>query len=166
MPRERAQEISMRDYVIQEYQEGDVDEMIALGAEMHREGAYNYLPYNPEKLRQLDRDIRAGNRAFGNGWIARYEGRIIGIYVAFINYYFFCDVKMGSDYFLYVGKQYRNKFPMMPVRLIKRAEQWAKQNGAKEFSPATSVMISPGVENLYKFMKYDVVGHLFKKKLK
>lgn len=153
-------------YLIQEYQPADVDEMIALGAEMHREGAYHYLPYDPEKLRQLDRDIRANNRTMGNGWIARYEGKIIAMYVAYINYYFFCDLKIGSDYFLYVGAEYRNRFPMMPVRLIKRAEQWARQNGAQEFSPATSVMISPGVENLYKFMKYDVVGHLFKKRLK
>ena len=154
------------DYSIQEYQHEDVEEMIALGAEMHREGAYNYLPYDPNKLRQLEKDIRENNRTMGNGWVVRYEGKIIGMYMAFINYYFFCDLKIGSDYFLYVDKQYRNKFPMMPVRLIKRAEQWARENGAQEFSPATSVMISPGVENLYKFMKYDVIGHLFKKRLK
>lgn len=30
---------NIMDYIIQEYQPEDVDEMIALGAEMHREGA-------------------------------------------------------------------------------------------------------------------------------
>ena len=153
-------------YNISEYQPEDVEEMIALGAVMHREGAYAYLPYQPDKLRQLDRDIRAANRTFGNGWVARYEGKIIAMYVAYINYYFFCDEKIGSDYFFYVAPEFRNRFPMLAPRLIKRAESWARANGCREFSPATSVMIAPKVGKVYEFLKYDVVGNLFKKRLK
>ena len=155
-----------KNYSIHEYQPEDVDEMIALGAVMHREGAYSYLPYLPEKLRQLDRDIRAGGRKLGNGWVAKFEGKIIAMYVAYINYYFFCDEKIGSDYFFYVSPEYRNRFPMLAPKLIKRAESWARANGCREFCPATSVMIAPKVGRLYEFMKYDVVGNLFKKRLK
>ena len=153
-------------YSIEEYQQEDVEEMIALGAVMHREGAYHYLPYQSDKLRQLDRDIRKHNRTLGNGWVARVDNKIIGMYVAYINYYFFCDEKIGSDYFFYIDPNYRNKYPMLAVRLIKRAEKWALANGCREFSPATSVMIAPKVSKIYEYLKYDVVGNLFKKRLK
>lgn len=155
----------MADYVIQEYQHEDVDEMIALGAMMHREGRYHFLPYLPEKLRQLDVAIRAENRTRGNGWVAKLDNKIIGMYVAFIIDFFFCDVKAGSDYFLYVDPKHRSKFPMMPVRLVKRAEQWARQNGAVEFVPGNSVMIDHRVGELYKYMKYQKVGEIYKKEL-
>lgn len=153
------------DYLIQEYQPEDVDEMIALGAVMHREGRYHFLPYLPDKLRQLDVAIRAENRTRGNGWVAKHNNKIIGMYVAFIIDFFFCDVKAGSDYFLYVDPKHRNQFPMMPVRLVKRAEQWAKQNGAVEFVPGNSVMIDHRVGELYKYMKYQTVGEIYKKEL-
>lgn len=152
-------------YSIQEYLEEDVEEMIALGARMHQEGAYHFLPYQPERLRQLDREIRAQNRQWGNGWTAKYQGKIIGMYVAYINYYFFCNEKIGSDYFFYVSPDYRNRWPMMAVKLVKQAERWARQQGCREFSPATSVMIEPKVSKLYEFLKYNTVGNLFKKKL-
>ena len=155
----------MADYVIQEYQQEDVDEMIVLGAKMHREGRYHFLPYLPEKLRQLDIAIRANNRTQGNGWVAKHEGKIIGMYVAFIIDFFFCDVKAGSDYFLYVDPNHRSKFPMMPVRLVKRAEQWAKQQGAIEFVPGNSVMIDHRVAELYRYMKYEIIGQQFRKDL-
>ena len=152
-------------YKITEYQHEDVEEMIALGAKMHREGSYRDLPYEPDKLRQLDQDIRAAGRTMGNGWVSRFDGKIIGMYVAYITYYFFCDRKIASDYFFYVDPEYRNRFPMMSVKLIKRAEMWAKAQGANEFSPATSVMIEPRVGRLYEYMKFDVIGSLYKKKI-
>lgn len=152
-------------YSIHEYREEDVEEMIALGARMHQEGSYHYLPYDPEKLRQLDQSIRAYNREWGNGWVAKFNGKIIGMYVAYINYYFFCNEKIGSDYFFYVSPDYRNRWPMMAVKLVKQAERWARQQGCREFSPATSVMIEPKVSKLYEFLKYNTVGNLFKKKL-
>ena len=140
--------------------------MIALGAVMHREGRYRLLPYLPEKLRALDVIIRQQNRTQGNGWVAKYNGRIIGMYVAFIVDFFFCDKKAGSDYFLYVDPNHRSKFPMMPVRMVKRAEQWAKQQGAIEFVPGNSVMIDSRVQELYRYMKYEVIGQQFRKELK
>ena len=154
------------DYRITEYQPEDVEEMIALGAVMHREGAYAYLPYIPEKLRQLDRDIRAGNRTLGNGWVAKTNDKIIAMYVVYLTEYFFCHEKSGSDYFLYVSPEYRNRYPMLAPKLIKRAEKWAEANGCRDFTPATSVMISPKVSRVYEFLRYDVVGNLFKKKLR
>jgi len=153
-------------YLIQEYQHEDVEEMIALGAHMHREGRYKFLPYLPDKLRQLDQMVYDHKRTLVNGWVAKYEGRIIGMYVAYITNFFFCDVKMGSDYFLYVDVKHRKKFPMMAVRLIKLAEKWAKQMGAVEFQPGNSAMIEPRVGQIYKFLKYDIVGEIYKKDLK
>jgi hypothetical protein len=46
------------------------------------------------------------------------------------------------------------------------AEEWAKEKGAKEFCPASSMALSSDkVEKLYNFMKFKTVGHLFKKRL-
>ena len=42
------------------------------------------------------------------------------------------------------------------MQLVKKAEAWAKERGAREFCPASSMAIaSDKVEKLYNFMKFE-----------
>ena len=98
--------------------------------------------------------------------VSESDCKIIGMYIAFITEYFFCYDKIAQDFLLYVHPDYRKKNSTIAIRLIKKAEQWAKDRGAKEFCPASSMAISSGrLEKLYNFMKFETVGNLFKKRL-
>ena len=150
---------------IREYELEDVKEMVELGELMHKEGAYNFLPYAKSKLYELGKKFKQTD--YGNAWIAiNEENKIIGMYVAFITEYFFCYEKIAQDFLLYVHPEYRDKYPRVSFKLVKKAEAWAKERGAREFCPASSMAIaSDKVEKLYNFMKFETVGNLFKKRL-
>jgi len=149
---------------IRQYTLADVKDMIDLGYVMHQESAYKFLPYVPKKLEQLAKSFKKNKQ--GNMWVGIYDNKIIGMYIAFVNEYFFCYEKIANDLLLYVHPDYRNKCPSMAIRLIKKAEEWAKEQKAIEFCPASSVGISIGkVAKLYNFLKYETVGNLFKKRL-
>ena len=142
---------------IREYELEDVKEMVELGELMHKEGAYNFLPYAKSKLYELGKKFKQTD--YGNAWIAiNEENKIIGMYVAFITEYFFCYEKIAQDFLLYVHPDYRDKYPRVSFKLVKKAEAWAKERGAREFCPASSMAIaSDKVEKLYNFMKFETI---------
>jgi|TARA_Y100000296_G_scaffold44110_1_gene50569 GNAT superfamily N-acetyltransferase len=147
---------------IREYELEDVKEMVELGELMHKEGAYSFLPYSKAKLRELGKRFKQTD--YGNAWVAIADGKVIGMYVAFITEYFFCYEKIAQDFLLYIHPDHRKG--TIAIRLVKKAEEWARERGAKEFCPASSMAISSGrLEKLYNFMKFKTVGHIFKKRL-
>jgi GNAT superfamily N-acetyltransferase len=149
---------------IREYELTDLEEMVKLGELMHKEGAYSFLPYSKSKIRELGKKFKVWD--YGNAWVAIADGKVIGMYVVFITEYFFCYEKICQDFLLYVHPDYRKKNSTIAIRLIRKAEEWARERGAKEFCPASSMAISSGrLEKLYNFMKFKTVGHIFKKRL-
>jgi GNAT superfamily N-acetyltransferase len=151
---------------IREFQPEDVEQIIELGSMMHKEGAYSFLPFSKAKLRELGKTLQRWD--YGNCWVAvdNKDGKIIGLYVAIIIEYWFCYEKICQDYALYIHPDYRKKNSTIAIRLIKKAEEWARERGAKEFCPVSSMAMSSGrLEKLYNFMKFETVGHIFKKRL-
>ena len=147
---------------IREYELTDLEEMVKLGELMHKEGAYSFLPYSKSKIRELGKKFKVWD--YGNAWVAIVDGKVIGMYVAFITEYFFCYEKIAQDFLLYIHPDHRKG--TIAIRLVKKAEEWARERGAKEFCPASSMAISSGrLEKLYNFMKFKTVGHIFKKRL-
>ena len=121
------------------------------------------------KMRTLD--FLLANPSKGMGWVATTESqntagqKIIGTIIVHLTKYIFSDQVLCNDLALYVDPKERKSI-FVPIRLIKTATEWAKEMGAKEFCPASSVAVaSDKVEKLYKFMKFETVGHLFKKRL-
>lgn len=148
---------------IREYELTDVESLVKLGKQMHSEGAYSFLPYSKQKCRDLGKKIKLVDSA--NIWVAEKDGEIIGMYIAVVTEYFFNFEKIAQDYLLYIKPEHRKELKI-PIRLIKKAEVWAKEQGAVEFCPGSSMNISNGkLEKLYNFMKFKTVGHLFKKRL-
>jgi GNAT superfamily N-acetyltransferase len=151
-------------YKIRTFDSNDIDSIVELGHVMHQEGAYHWLPYDRDKLRKLAQNLLETGK--GQVWIAELPDRKkIGMYAAYKTQYFFCQETQVIDLLMYVHPDHRNN-GFLPIRLIKKATEWAKQQGAREFCPASSVSLSSDrVEKLYNFMKFDTVGHLFKKRI-
>ena len=79
--------------------------------------------------------------------------------------YFFSDDIFCHDLMLFVDP-YKRKSIKVPVKLINLATEWAKEKGAKEFRPASSVDVqTEKVKKLYNFMKFETVGNVFRKRL-
>lgn len=141
----------------------DIEPMIAMGKTMWKEGAYSYLTFSEEKCRKLGNFMLANPDKMA-GWVADDDGKIIGMMLVVLNKFYFCDDVICNDLLLFVDPKHRKKL-LVPIKLIQKATQWAKDNGAKEFCPGSSVAIaSDKVAKLYKFMKFETVGHLFKKR--
>lgn len=150
-------------YKIRKWEVNDFEPLLDLAECMWQEGAYAHLKFSREKL--LKNFVHMISTDKGMGWIAEKEKQIIGAMIVHLTTYAFSDEILCNDLALYVHPKERKSI-FVPIRLIKAATEWAKEQGAKEFCPASSVAIaSDKVEKLYKFMKFERVGHLFKKRL-
>ena len=150
-------------YKIRRWELEDVDPLLDLASTMWQEGAYSYLKFNKQKLKKNFLLLLATEK--GMGWVAEKEQRIIGAMIVQLTSYIFSDELLCADLALYVDPKERKSI-FVPIKLINAATAWAKEQGAKEFCPASSVAIaSDKVEKLYRFMKFETVGHLFKKRL-
>tara|TARA_R100001594_G_scaffold95562_1_gene129898 strand:- start:127 stop:588 length:462 start_codon:yes stop_codon:yes gene_type:complete len=151
-------------YKIRKWEKQDTYPLLDLAETMWAEGAYNHLQFSKTKLKKTF-DFLLANPHKGMGWVAVKDGRIIGTMIVHLTKYIFSDEILCNDLALYVDPKERKSI-FVPIRLIKTATEWAKEMGAKEFCPASSVAVaSDKVEKLYKFMKFETVGHLFKKRL-
>ena len=150
--------------MIRQWEKKDLDQIIELGTLMWKEGAYNYLSFDERKTRDTINYLM-DNPFIGMGWVAEKDNKIIGGIIVHLTKFFFSEEMTCSDLALYIDPKERTSL-RIPIQLIKKAEEWAKIKGAKEFCPASSVRIkSESVAKLYEFLKYDKVGHLFKKRL-
>jgi hypothetical protein len=150
-------------YKIRKWCYNDFDILLDLGETMWSEGAYADMTFDREKVKKTFTTLLSTGK--GVGFVAEKQDKIIGGVVVYITKYFFNDEKMCSDLALYVDPKERKSI-FVPIRLINAATEWAKEQGAREFRPGSTVEIaSDKVEKLYKFMKFETVGHLFKKRL-
>jgi len=150
--------------MIRRWEKEDLDRIVELGAKMWQEGSYSYLLFDERKTKET-LNYLMDNPFIGMGWVAEKDGKIIGGIIVHLTKFFFSEQLICNDLALFVDAKERTSL-RVPIRLIKEAEEWARLKGAKEFCPASSVRIkSDSVAKLYEFLKYDKVGHLFKKRL-
>jgi hypothetical protein len=146
------------------WQRKDFEKMIKLGEKMWKEGAYKNLTFSAEKLRKLG-DNLIDKPDKGMGFVAIDNDEVIGMMIVYLRNYFFSDDVFCHDLLLFVDP-YKRKSIKVPVRLINMATDWAREKGAKEFRPASSVGVEKEkVAKLYNFMKFENVGYVFRKEL-
>jgi hypothetical protein len=146
------------------WQREDFEKMIKLGEKMWKEGAYKNLTFSAEKLRKLG-DNLIDKPDKGMGFVAIDNDEVIGMMIVYLRNYFFSDDVFCHDLMLFVDP-YKRKSIKVPVRLINMATDWAREKGAKEFRPASSVGVEKEkVAKLYNFMKFENVGYVFRKEL-
>ena len=142
----------------------DFKQMIDLGEKMWREGAYKNISFSKDKLEKMgNKLIDKPNLAMG--FVAKDNDKLIGMIIVYLKSYFFSDDVFCHDLMLFVDPEKRKNIKV-PIKLINMALDWAKEKGAKEFRPASSVGVqTKKVEKLYNFMKFETVGNVFRKEL-
>lgn len=141
----------------------DIETLLDLGAEMHKESAYAFLPYDRDKVRGLiieyieDNDTRCG-------LIAENDGRVIGMIGGYLIGYCFCNETLVSDEVLFVRSDRRGEITAM--RLIRGLQQWARDRGARELCLGISTNVhTETTGKFYERLGFTHVGGIYKKRL-
>ncbi len=142
---------------------GDIEALIELGAEMHQESAYAFLPYDRGQVRALiiqyieDRTTRCG-------LVAETDGTLIGMIGGAAMDYYFCHEILVADEVLFVRRDRRGS--MAAARLIRGLQEWATRCGARELCLSVSTNVHhDATGRLYERLGFTKVGGIFKKRL-
>lgn len=134
--------------------------LLRLGKDLHEESRYSGEKFDLVKVTRLfQATVDSPSKVFV-AWDDEYRGFILmGIYE---NY--FSDSKIASDFCLYIKPEHRGG--LLVKRLVDKAVEWAKNNGANEIRLAhTTGIKSDTAVRLYNKLDFDLVGHIFKKEL-
>jgi GNAT superfamily N-acetyltransferase len=159
----REQEAVSGRVVIRRPTYGDIPVLIQLGADMHDESAYAFLPYDRAKVQALivqyveDSDSRCG-------LVAESGGCVIGMIGGVAMSYYFCDETLVADEVLFVTPDRRGG--TAAARLIAGLQEWAADRGARELCLSVSTRVqSERTAKFYERLGFSHVGGIFKKRL-
>lgn len=141
----------------------DVAELLEMGVRMHRESAYDFLPFDYQKMSQLATDYidQPETKCL---LVAENSGNIVGMFVGYLADYFFCNEVLACDMVLFVDREYRGG--SAAVKLIRAFQNWASERGAREICLATSTNINAeSVGRFYERMQFVHVGGIYKQRL-
>ncbi len=134
-----------------------------MGARMHAESAYSFLPYDCDKVRRLILSY-VENAETQCGLVAEEDGRPVGMLAGYITDYFFCDEKVACDYLVFIDLPYRGGTGA--ARLIHGFQQWAEARGAREVCLGVSTDVdSVATGRFYEKLGFRRVGGVFKLRL-
>jgi GNAT superfamily N-acetyltransferase len=149
--------------IIRAVQEADVLSVVELGARMHAESAYAFLPYDGEKVRRLIATY-LHNTETQCGLVAEEGGVVVGMLGGYLADYFFCDERAACDLVLFVDARYRGG--AAALRLVRAFREWAAARGARELCLATSTQVrAERTGKFYERLGLAQVGGIFKQRL-
>ena len=141
----------------------DIDEIIEMGARMHEESAYAFLPFDRDKVRHLITTY-ADNPDTRCGLVAEESNTLVGMFGGYLTNYFFCNEKLACDILLFVDQKYRGS--SAAVRLIRAFRDWAAVRGAREVCLGVSTDINTErTGKFYERMGFTCVGGIYKQRL-
>jgi len=142
---------------------GDVERLVELGARMHGEGAFAFLPFDREKVRQFATDC-TGAAPKRCGLVAERDRRVIGMFAGYLTEYFFCREKIACDLVLYVEPESRGS--SAAARLVVAFRAWARAHGAREICLATSNGVqADATGRFYQTLGLTKTGGIFKERI-
>lgn len=143
----------------------DLDDIVAMGARMHAESDYSFLPYCYDKVK----GILIGYLDDGRGKFVRIVTSGGGVPVAVLGgmmaTYPFCTAKIAKDLIFFVDVSYRGSAAAM--MLLQAFRTWAVENEAAEIC----LSVSSGVHTdrtgrFYERMGLRYVGGIYKHRLR
>jgi GNAT superfamily N-acetyltransferase len=142
---------------------GDVGAIVAMGARMHAESAYSFLPYDAEKVRRCVLEHIAHPETLC-AFVAVDGGAPVGMMGGYISEYFFCGEKIASDMVVYVEPGRRGT--LAAARLIGAFREWAAARGAREICLGISTGREPArTGRFYERLGLRPVGGVYKQRL-
>ncbi len=142
----------------------DISELVEMGARMHGESAYSFLPFNRDKVRRVMANyIDAPERQCG--LVAEKDGMLVGMLGGYLTDYFFCDERVACDAILFIDRKHRGS--SAAARLIRAFHTWASERGACEICLSVSADInSERAGRFYQRMGLTHVGGVYKQRLR
>ena len=141
----------------------DTERLLEMGKKMHDEGAYAFLPFDSEKVRELMIRIMS-EPANWCGLVAESDGTLAGMLGGYLTDYFFCREKLACDLLLYVEPKWRRS--SAATRLIRGFEDWAAARGARELCLGVSTGVqTDSTERFYCKLGFTRVGGIYKLRL-
>lgn len=145
--------------ILRDAKEIDIDQMLALGFEMHQESRYCEMEFSREKVAGLFRlAIKDENYLFT---VLEVNGCIVGGFIGYITPHWFSDEMVSGDFALFVDKEYRGW--RGASILIKTYVKWAKDKGIKSKNIALGITTGIATEKtqaLYKRLGFDNTGYV------
>lgn len=141
----------------------DLEPLLEMGARMHAEGAYSFLPYDREKLHRL-KDYFFAHPDTHCVLVAEQDGAVIGMLGGYLTDYYFCQEKLACDQFFFVERAWRGS--RAAAGLIAAFRAWAEARGARELCLATSVDVNTEkTGRFYEGLGFRCVGGVYKQRL-
>jgi GNAT superfamily N-acetyltransferase len=146
--------------LIRQMNDDDLEDLIAMGYDMHQESWFHNLNYDPHKLRLLYESIKAYPARLC-AFVAEEGDKKVGMFVGGIAEFYFGNDKLASDLLLFVTKEHRGS--TAAPRLIKAYIAWAKANEARSINLGISTSINVDrTAKLYEKLGFTLDGHLFR----
>ena len=129
----------------------DIGSLVALGRVMHQESPlFKMMDWSNDKCAVLGKTLIEQGGIF----LAEDENlNVVGMFIGMINEYFFGHDLVANDFALYVDKEHRGG--TIGLRLVKKFEKWAFDNGAK----VILLGIGTGIEAERTARLYDRLGY-------
>jgi GNAT superfamily N-acetyltransferase len=141
----------------------DVDTLVDMIFRMSQEGAYAFLPFDFEKVKQLIR-TSIDNSETRCIFAAEEGNTIVGLFIGYLTDYIFCNEKLACDVLLFVDQKYRGTTAAM--RLIKVFREWATACCAREACLGISTNIdAESTGEFYERMGFTRLGGIYKQRL-
>lgn len=139
----------------------DVDDMIALGQEMHSESPhYRDVPFDVSAARTLVTNGLQTPSVFAE--VGTFDNKIVAMIALQETTLMFAPVKMAVDILFFVKPEFR--YSLFAPRLIHDAQKWSRQRGHKYLvmGVTTGVHTERTVE-LYRRLGFTNVGTIMRK---
>lgn len=141
----------------------DVDYVVGLGIEMHKESRYSKFPLDIYKCKALVYEAIKNPKQYC-AYLYEENGVIEGFFLGYVNEFYFGNEIIAQDLGLFVRKSRRGC--MAALNLIKKYEAWAKDVCADEIQ----LGLTTGVDHdrtskLYEKLGFLASGTVFKKEI-
>jgi GNAT superfamily N-acetyltransferase len=134
----------------------DCNEVVRLARAMHKESKYKKLPFDEQKI-VTNVYACALHPDQMLGLVEEMDGRLVGMFQAYMSSLIFNDSLIAVDSILYVEKKYRGT--MVAIKFLKAYEDWAKRNNAVQIFMGISTGIHEArTVQLYKRLGYKQSG--------
>lgn len=143
----------------------DSKECVEMAIQFHKESNYCDIPLSIEKNYNNFENVWTQSHNFYPLVAVDDDNKIYGMFVGFIDYYYFSDSVFASDLFWYVTPNKRGSYAA--IGFLKRFERWARLKSARELRCSIGSGINTDIVNkIYNRLGYETVGFKFKKEIK
>lgn len=152
--------------IIRKMKEEDAQRVYEMGWDLahHEDSCFKICKYDEEVVKDNVKNLWTKNPNY-LALVAEDENKhVYGMFVGFINYFFFSHRVWAGELFLYIDKNKRGTYAA--IKILKKFERWAKLKGACQIRPGIINNININrTRDLYVKLGYDVVGYNFLKNM-